>query len=242
MFVGKPRVVKENGGKRVLIEIDVLSTKKPTVVWSKDGQNIKDEGRYIIDIFETQPNMFILVLEIDSVTPQDGGKYKCSVGNQKGDASTQVDLQLDGEEKKDEKKDEKKEEKKPEEKKPEEKKEEKKPEEKKAEAKKPEEAKPAEEKKAEPAKRDSKAEAPKPEEKKAEPAKRDSKVEPAKKDSKATEVPAQFKDKPKDQVGVDGDRITIMCKVIGSPKPEITWFNSKKQAIKKSKVITNHLN
>ena len=36
------------------------------------------------------------------------------------------------------------------------------------------------------------------------------------------------------KVGVDGDRITVTCKVAGNPKPEVTWFKNK-QAIKKSK-------
>jgi hypothetical protein len=211
VLVGKPRIIKENNNSRVVFEIDVISTVKPNVVWLKDGNSIKDEGRYIVDVFDSQPNMYIIVLEIDNLTPNDSGKYKCTVANPKGDASTIIDFKLEGEEKKEEKKEPKKDEKKPDEKK-------------------------VEEKKSEPAKRDSKAEAPKPEEKKAaEPTKRDSKTEPAKKDSKATETAASFKDKPKDQVGLDGDRITVTCKVIGSPKPEITWFKNN-QPIKKSKV------
>ena len=39
--------------------------------------------------------------------------------------------------------------------------------------------------------------------------------------------PASFNEKPKDQVGIDGDRITVTCKVAGNPKPEIKWFKNK---------------
>ena len=65
-------------------------------------------------------------------------------------------------------------------------------------------------------------------------------AEPEKKDAPAagaasTDDAVNFKEKPKDQVGVDGDRITVTCKVSGNPKPEITWFKNK-QPIKKSKV------
>jgi outer membrane biosynthesis protein TonB len=158
--------------------------------------------------------MYILVLEVDDLQPEDAGTYKCTVNNANGDASTQVDLKIDGnytqlthnnkfsiykknmfvliED------DEKKDKKKPEEKKPEEKKEEKKAEEKKAEEKKAEEKK--DEKKDEKKEEEKKPEEKKTEEKKAEPVKKDSKGEPPKKDSKATETPASFKEKPKDQV------------------------------------------
>lgn len=40
--------------------------------------------------------MYILVLEIDDLQPEDAGTYKCTVNNAKGDASTQVDLKIDG--------------------------------------------------------------------------------------------------------------------------------------------------
>ena len=96
VFVGKPRVIRENKGKRVVIEIDVVSKSKPESQWAKDDKAIKDEGRYIIEVFESQPNMYILVLEIDDLHPEDAGKYKCTAKNAKGDASTQVDLKVDG--------------------------------------------------------------------------------------------------------------------------------------------------
>jgi hypothetical protein len=54
------------------------------------------------------------------------------------------------------------------------------------------------------------------------------------KESASSSSGASFKEKPKDQVGVDGDRITVTCKVTGTPKPEVTWFKSKK-TITKSK-------
>lgn len=40
----------------------------------------------------------------------------------------------------------------------------------------------------------------------------------------------------KKKVGLDGDRITVTCKVVGNPKPEITWSKANKP-IKKSKVL-----
>jgi hypothetical protein len=74
---------------------------------------------------------------------------------------------------------------------------------------------------------------------------------------------ASFKEKPKDQVcclifclfwrrkiaqfltgsffyqikkvAFDGDRVTVTCKVIGEPRPEVTWFRNN-NALQKSKV------
>lgn len=73
-----------------------MSKSKPEAAWTKDGQAIRNEGRRVIEVFESQPNMFILVLEIDDVLPEDAGKYKCSAKNAKGEASVQVDLTVDG--------------------------------------------------------------------------------------------------------------------------------------------------
>ena len=99
IIIGKPRVIRENKGKRVVIEIDVVSKTKPDAAWTKDGQAVRNEGRHVIEVFESQPNMFILVLEIDDLLPEDAGKYKCAVKNAKGDASIQVDLTVDGKKK-----------------------------------------------------------------------------------------------------------------------------------------------
>lgn len=74
----------------------MLSKSKPDAAWTKDGQTVRNEGRHVIEVFESQPNMFILVLEIDDLHPEDTGKYKCTVKNAKGDAYTQVDLTTDG--------------------------------------------------------------------------------------------------------------------------------------------------
>jgi len=52
-------------------------------------------------------------------------------------------------------------------------------------------------------------------------------AEPAK--PKTNEVAASFKEKPKDQVGIDGDRIAVTCKIIGKPKPKITWSKKTKK-------------
>lgn len=186
--MGQPRIIKENKNQRIVFEVDCGSKAKPQIVWTKDGKTIKNEGRFLIDIDDSQTNIFVIILEIDKIVPEDAGKYKCTAKNAKGENSVVIEFNLDGE-----------------------------PEEKKTEQKKPEEKKPAE----------------KPEEKKP--------AEKKPEEKKSTDVAAAFKEKPKDQIGLDGDRITVTCKVVGSPKPEITWLRNK-QAIRKSKDFNMEFN
>ncbi len=51
----------------------------------------------------------------------------------------------------------------------------------------------------------------------------------------SSEVAPSFKERPKDQMGLDGDRIVVSCKVLGSPRPEVTWYKNK-VPVQKTKV------
>lgn len=167
--MGKPRVIKENNSARIVIEIDCQSKTQPDVTFSHNGADLQNKGRHLIDVYDAKGGVFILVLEIDDVVPEDAGSYKCVARNAKGESQTTFDVKLDG---------------------------------------------PAEKKEpAAPAAAAKPAEAAKP---------------------KSDEVAPTFKEKPKDQVGIDGDKITVSCKIAGTPKPEITWYKNK-QVIKKSK-------
>jgi len=50
-----------------------------------------------------------------------------------------------------------------------------------------------------------------------------------------------FSGKPKEVNATDGDKVQIECKVTGSPVPEITWFQNKKE-IKPSTVSLINFN
>lgn len=187
--MGQPRIIRENKNQRIVFEVDCGSKTKPQIVWTKEGKTIKNEGRFLIDIDDSQANIFVIILEIDKVVPEDAGKYKCMAKNANGENFVVIEFNLDGETNGKQEDTKKPVEKKPEEKKPEEK---------------------------------------KPEEKKTT-------------EKKSTDVAAAFKEKPKDQIGLDGDRITVTCKVVGSPKPEVTWMKNK-QVIRKSKDFNMELN
>ena len=164
-FIGKPRILKENKGQRIVFECDCESGKKPDIQWSKNGQTIANQGRFLIDIDDSQKSHFVIILEIDNIQSDDEGVYRCEAKTSAGQSHVDIDLKLNKEE---------------------------------------------------------------PQKKAAEPEK---KAAPA----ASTDEAANFKEKPKDQVGVDGDKIAVTCKVTGNPKPEITWFKNK-VPIKKSKV------
>lgn len=157
-----------------MFEVDCGSKTKPQVVWTKEGKTIKNEGRFLIDIDDSQTNIFVIILEIDKVVPEDAGKYQCTAKNANGENFVVIEFNLESEKN-----------------------------EKQTDTKKPNEKKSTE--------------------------------------NKSTDVAAAFKEKPKDQIGLDGDRITVTCKVVGSPKPEVTWIKNK-QVIRKSKDFNMELN
>jgi hypothetical protein len=66
------------------------------VVWTRNNEKLKNQGRYLIDVFDTKASVFILVLEIDNITPEDAGTYKCTAKNHKGENSVNVEVKLDG--------------------------------------------------------------------------------------------------------------------------------------------------
>jgi hypothetical protein len=177
-FIGKPRILKENKGQRIVFECDCESGKAPEIIWSKNGLVIANQGRFLIDIDASQKSHFVIILEIDNIQAEDEGAYRCEASTSAGSSFVNVDLKLNKDEPAESNK-------------------------------KPEEA-------AKPPKAAAAAPVAAP-------------VQTVQAGDKA-----DFKEKPKDQVGVDGDRIVVSCKVIGTPKPEITWMK-KNQPIKKSK-------
>ena len=88
--------MKENGGKRIVIEIDCDSASKPDVAWMKGSTPLKNEGRVLIDVDESQKPRYIFILEIDAIVPGDAGIYKCVAKTAKGEASTTAEIKLDG--------------------------------------------------------------------------------------------------------------------------------------------------
>lgn len=95
-FAGKPRVLKENGGKRIVIEIDCDAASKPDIVWMKGSTTLKNEGRFLIDVDDSQKPRYIFILEIDAIVSEDAGIYKCVAKTAKGEASTTAEIKLDG--------------------------------------------------------------------------------------------------------------------------------------------------
>jgi len=122
------------------------------VQWFRDGSQIKNAGRYLIEFTETSSKTHCIVLEIDNVNTADAGSYTCVAKNKGGNSERNVVLRPE----------------------------------------------------------DCAAVA-------------------------SNEVAPSFKEKPKDQAGVDGDRIVVSCKVVGNPTPEVTWYKNK-QPLQKSNV------
>ena len=113
---------------------------------------VKNRGKYLIDIVESNKNMYILILEIERVHPSDSGIYECIAKISGAEAICNFDLTFNEDENK-------------------------------------------------------------------------YQVE----NLKTSKFQASFNEIPKDQVGADGDKISVTCKVSGNPKPEIKWFKNTEQ-------------
>lgn len=91
-FIGRPRIIKENNDKTIVLELDCEGDKLADCQWFKDGAPIKNAGRYLIEFTETSPKLFCLVLEIDNIIPSDAGSYTCVAKNDAGDSERNVVL------------------------------------------------------------------------------------------------------------------------------------------------------
>lgn len=63
-------------------KLEVRVTGEPELTWTKDGQVIKSEGRFVITDTPTSNNSYTLV--INDCKPQDSGRYKCVAKNSEG--------------------------------------------------------------------------------------------------------------------------------------------------------------
>lgn len=64
-FVGKPKIIPKDGGAVILLECRVRSpTSKPTAVWTKSDQPVREGGRVKIVFNEEGENVYLCQLEI----------------------------------------------------------------------------------------------------------------------------------------------------------------------------------
>jgi hypothetical protein len=97
IFIGIPKLVSDNGGKRIIIECRCESAEgAPQIIWLKDGTQLKNEGRHLIDVETVDKTHFLIILEIDQVVDSDAGAYKCVAKNGAGEGATTITVKTEG--------------------------------------------------------------------------------------------------------------------------------------------------
>ncbi|GFQ82950.1 hypothetical protein TNCT_309441, partial [Trichonephila clavata] len=104
----KPKIIRKEIHKKVVIECRVASVSKPKCIWYKETSMVSESSKHTVRITEITKGEFAVALEIDKPTGDDKGNYKMVAKNEKGEiTSTAVQVDIE-EEKKPEKKEEKK--------------------------------------------------------------------------------------------------------------------------------------
>lgn len=62
-FVDKPRIVSEQNGKLVIMDCRVKADPKPTIVWTRDGKEVKESSKITMKV-EAKGDVYYIRLEL----------------------------------------------------------------------------------------------------------------------------------------------------------------------------------
>ncbi|XP_070534198.1 LOW QUALITY PROTEIN: twitchin-like [Ptychodera flava] len=94
-FAGKPKLQQSKDGHRMSFEAELTADPEPTITWYRGDQKLKQGGRINIIIEREGAAGYFLILEIDDVTPEDGGVYKVVAANEFGESTSTINLNFD---------------------------------------------------------------------------------------------------------------------------------------------------
>ena len=86
-FKVKPANQTLSSGETILLQCEVIGTNNPTVSWEKDGEIIKSAEHYVIKEDG---------LQLNSVTTEDSGTYKCIGSNREGVVESVAYINVEG--------------------------------------------------------------------------------------------------------------------------------------------------
>ncbi|XP_030829655.1 twitchin isoform X2 [Strongylocentrotus purpuratus] len=93
-FIGHPTMRQSKNGQTLTFESILEADSEPQVMWSLGNTAIQDGGRYAIKKVAAGKK-YTLTLEIEKVTPKDGGTYVIYVATSAGDAHANINLNFD---------------------------------------------------------------------------------------------------------------------------------------------------
>lgn len=101
----KPRVIRRETQRVIVIECAVKSANKPSVTWIREQTTVREDSRHRQIVRESRKGEYVIMLEIEEPTDRDRGEYKMKAVNEKGEVISEairVTEIFDEEKKKDE--------------------------------------------------------------------------------------------------------------------------------------------
>lgn len=93
-FIEKPRIVSQQGGKLVIMDCKVKANPAPTIVWTRDGQVVKESSRIKITM-DQKGDEYYIKLELKDPGMDDSGLYKCNIKNSLGELNANLTLNIE---------------------------------------------------------------------------------------------------------------------------------------------------
>ncbi|XP_033116214.1 twitchin-like [Anneissia japonica] len=93
-FIEKPTIKQEDDGRHLIFEVKVMAEPSPNINWYFGNKKIVDGGRYQIKK-KTQGKIHILILDMTGVTPSDAGNFRIVVDNEKGEATSTINVSFE---------------------------------------------------------------------------------------------------------------------------------------------------
>lgn len=102
----RPRVIRHEQQRKIVIECSVKSANKPQVTWIRESIVVREDSRHQVLVREERKGEYVIALEIEEPSSNDKGSYKLKAKNEKGEViSDEVQLNIEDEtEKREEKK------------------------------------------------------------------------------------------------------------------------------------------
>ena len=93
-FVEKPRIISENNGKLVIMECKVKADPKPDILWTRDGEIVKENNKIKMSM-EERGDIYYIKLELIDPQLEDSGLYKCNIKNNLGELNANLTLNIE---------------------------------------------------------------------------------------------------------------------------------------------------
>lgn len=86
----RPKVIRREHQKTIIIECTVQSANKPDVVWYRENNMVREDTRHQVHIKQVSQGEFAIALEIEAPDVKDKGVYKLMAKNTKGESTSQT--------------------------------------------------------------------------------------------------------------------------------------------------------